>query len=359
MEAQAVLKTPEIKQGSSKALPPPPPAAVQAALGFENITIDWLAGDGSDRCYYRIFSKGQPSYVLMQLSETDATQLRNNQYDWVTIATLLNDCGVRVPKTVKVLPEYSALIIEDYGNVMLESLVMEKYQHADWASITKFYEQCFSVISNFLAISKSGNSPWEKRAFDQEKYFWEMKFFKQNFLELELSGTISKKEYDVFLEESLALSQYLAKFSKWFIHRDFHSRNIMIKDEQVAILDFQDARIGSASYDLLSLCFDSYVPFPKNFRLELFELGRASIAKNAGPDVAEEIDAHWKACLLQRQLKAIGSFGYLSNVKLKGDYLKYVRPALETVSAELVADKRWEFISTKLISKIQKAFIKK
>jgi aminoglycoside/choline kinase family phosphotransferase len=134
------------------------------------------------------------------------------------------------------------------------------------------------------------------------------------------------------------------------VHRDFHSLNVMVKNGTLAVIDFQDARIGPSAYDLVSLCFDSYVPFNNEQRMELMQNGIKHIGKKLGAEMQKEVEAHWKPMLLQRQLKAIGSFGYLTMVKKRGDYLKYVRPALATLANDLVFDQRWAFLSKDLLS---------
>jgi aminoglycoside/choline kinase family phosphotransferase len=124
----------------------------------------------------------------------------------------------------------------------------------------------------------------------------------------------------------------------------------MIHDAHTAIIDFQDARLGPPSYDLVSLVFDSYVPVSHQARLELLEFGFEVMARlPAGADLVTRARAEWRPMLLQRQLKAIGSFGYLTVDKLKGDYLKNVAPALQTLFDAGVQDARWPFLSGKLL----------
>ena len=108
------------------ALPPPPPRAICQALSISELTIEWLAGDGSDRCYYRISSPElMRSYVLMQLSGQDAKALRENGYEWIQVGKLLAKSDIFVPKTVATMPDYAAIIIEDYGDIMMESRVLD------------------------------------------------------------------------------------------------------------------------------------------------------------------------------------------------------------------------------------------
>ena len=338
----------------TNALPPPKPADVSRAVGVREITIDWLAGDGSDRCYYRIRSPQLPgSYVLMQLSESDAKNLAHGEYDWVKMCRLLDECSIRVPRLVKLIPDHAALVIEDYGDVMLETVVHELMRSGDFKGVDAFFELSFGIIAAMLVIPRSKDAVWCQRAFDQERLTWEMTFFLKHYVDSTHGVALSAEERAAFLRESEELARFLGGRPQYFVHRDFHTRNLMVRDGELAVIDFQDARLGPAAYDLVSLCFDSYVPLTLERRLELMALGINHIAKHGGNKLGTEIGTHWQAMLLQRQLKAIGSFGYLTIAKKRGNYLRYVLPALMTLDSEVVADERWPFISTTLIERMR------
>ena len=162
---------------------------------------------------------------------------------------------------------------------------------------------------------------------------------------------LNQAEQEAFEKESEALSDFLSKSSKYFVHRDFHSRNLMAKSEKLAVIDFQDARFGPPSYDAVSLCFDSYIPLNEADRVKLMEF---FIQSTDDAKIKSEIKDTWQAMLLQRQLKAIGSFGYLSVKKNRGNYLKYLQPALATLQPSIVGDSRWPFLSQTMI-KMMKA----
>ena len=85
-----------LSKPSENRLPPPPIDTLKETLGINYITVDWLAGDGSDRCYYRITSSDlDHSLVLMQLSSSDAHLLDNDKYDWITIISMV---FIRTPR---------------------------------------------------------------------------------------------------------------------------------------------------------------------------------------------------------------------------------------------------------------------
>jgi aminoglycoside/choline kinase family phosphotransferase len=338
----------------SNALPPPSPKDISRVLGVETLTVEWLAGDGSDRCYYRLFSpEREGSMVLMQLSGADAQALKDGGYDWVKIARLLSASGIFVPKVIAAMPDHAALVIEDYGDVMLEGKVFELADKGDSQGIRALYKQASAVVAKFLAIPKDPQASWCKRGFDAERYLWELNFFVQKYVEPVAKITFTPAERQQFAAEAKSLAKTLAADMKWFVHRDFHSRNLMLRGDKLATIDFQDARLGPASYDLVSLCFDSYVPFGAETRREILADGLATIEATVGQDAGKAARALWKPMLLQRQLKAIGSFGFLTIDKQRGDYLKYVDPALKTLEDVELDDARWPLLTGELLKRLR------
>ncbi len=336
-------------------LTPPPPQAVASALRIDHLTIEWLAGDGSDRCYFRIRSPElRKSLVLMQLSGSDADNLKKGRYDWVDVSKLLKSKNISAPSCVAILSEHAAIIIDDYGDLMLETIALDLAKKNSLNGCLHLYRQSLETIGRFLDIKATSGDVWTSRAFDQARFEWELNFFVSKYLVPVAHYKLSTQEEADFNNDIRAISSYLAQASRYFVHRDFHSRNIMIHDDRVAIIDFQDARLGPPSYDLVSLVFDSYVPLSPETRMSLLEEGLEVIEKLAGTSTCDRARDEWRPMLLQRQLKAIGSFGYLTVDKRKGDYLKNVAPALQTILDAGVQDVRWPFLSGKLLQILAK-----
>jgi hypothetical protein len=128
----------------------------------------------------------------------------------------------------------------------------------------------------------------------------------------------------------------------------------MLKEQDLAIIDFQDARLGPATYDLVSLCFDSYIPLTESERIDLLNLGLGVLRRQLPNLSTQELEDGWRPMLLQRQLKALGSFSFLTNKKFRGNYLAYVSPALQTLSTKIIGDSRWNFISGPMLEQVQR-----
>lgn len=336
----------------SKTLPPPPEWAIAQALGVEKVSTSWLAGDGSDRCYYRIHA-AERTFVLMQLSGDDALQLQKDGYEWVKIGRLLHDHGIFAPQTVATLPDFAALIIEDYGDLMMETKALEGLERGDRAGVLGLYRQSFDILGRFLAITEKGQSNWTDRSFDAARLDWELHFFQEQFLKGVLNWSLSPAEQKAFDRGSKVLAETLSSKSNYFVHRDFHSRNVMVKSNKLAVIDFQDARLGPATYDLVSVCFDSYIPLRANERRQLVLEGCDFLVDRVPGLSRQLLLEEWGPMLLQRQLKALGSFGYLTTQKNRGNYLKYVPAALETLSPDNVGSAAWDFLSVAMIEGIR------
>lgn len=346
--------TNSFQRSPSGVLPPPSPDVVAKSLGISKLSIEWLAGDGSDRCYYRIRSSEiLGSHVLMQLSGSDAQALKDNGYDWIHVADLLSKRGICIPKVIVALPESAALIIEDYGNDMLESVVYRHAKEGNFEAIRHLYQASFQILARLLLIHSDEKQCWNTRQFDHERYLWELNFFFNQFFRTQEQKAFMSEHRLELEKEASALSFALSPLSSYFCHRDFHSRNILKLKDKLAIIDFQDARLGAAAYDLVSLCFDSYVPFEAPFRDQLLKDGIKTLSAICGSQVGEEIEASWKAVLLQRQLKAIGSFAFLTYEKKRGNYMNYVPHAVRTLTEANLEDDRWPLLSGLLLQHIE------
>ena len=318
---------------------------VQRTLRLPVTGITLLAGDGSDRLYYRIHTHGK-TYVLMSLSAEDGERLSHNCYDWVEVAAVFTANDIPYPRIVATIP--NAIIIEDCGDQTLEHKLVQ-----DSVLTSGLFARCFSIIADFIKIAGDTKCIWKRRKFTADSYLRELEFFRDTFLDRALHLKLSPAARRSLQVDFTRLSTHLEKFSRFFVHKDFHSRNIMVTKGKLRVIDFQDACVGSPLYDLISLCFDSYLPLSLSTRLELFAAGRRKVEQFLPPTAQAENDAHWAALLLQRQLKAIGSFAKLTIIANKGNYLRYVQPALATFPLDHIASRRWPFISTTLIAMME------
>lgn len=313
-------------------------------LNCSSVSCIPLTEDGSNRQYFRIAPNNtSKTFILMQVHGQDAMDLSTGQYSWLRIAELLKTHKVLVPGNIQILSEYDSILIEDFGDQCLDNYV----KSASKEQVEKRYTQVGENLCRLLNIPPDYQSTWSRRGFDYYLLKKELDFFKDQYL----SNSPSLRKFEkagLLTEELSALAEDISKIPQHFTHRDFHSRNLLVYENQIGIIDFQDARWGPAAYDLCSLCFDPYVNFDFETRETLFSRILNQISQRLGNSIPQEIQENWRNVCLQRLLKAIGSFAFLTK-KGKRDYTQYIRPTLEILEKTQSQNTTWAFIIHELL----------
>jgi aminoglycoside/choline kinase family phosphotransferase len=169
-------------------------------------------------------------------------------------------------------------------------------------------------------------------AFDVEKLMWEMDFFIKHFLEAYRGVLLSDEARNALRKEFAVMVQALAAEPRVLCHRDYHSRNLMLHNEELYIIDFQDARMGPDTYDLVSLLRDSYVDLPEQ---TVDELTAYFLALKGETDKEAEFKQRFDLMALQRNLKALGTFGYQTTARRNPVYIQYIPRTLRHVRNNL------------------------
>lgn len=289
----------------------------------------------------------------MQVHGQDASDLKLGSYSWLTIGDVLRKNGIFVPGIRNLLGDYDSLLIEDFGDTTLD-LRISQLNETETRSL---YKNASQILSEFIRIQPETSSSWSRRGFDYALLHRELEFFKAQFLD-SLPEFQNSRDSLHFHQDIETLSRYISKLPQYFAHRDFHSRNLMYFRNSLGVIDFQDARWGPAAYDLCSLCFDPYVPLGLESRRAIFNEALAILEKNNGSQLKEEIKQSWHAVALQRMLKAIGSFAFLTR-KGKRDYRVYIAPTLEILHHFLPPDEQWPYLRGELLPKLLKNFNEK
>ena len=173
-------------------------------------------------------------------------------------------------------------------------------------------------------------------AFDRDKLMWELNFFVKHFLEAYRGVAISPAKRTALAEESLVIADELAAEPRVLCHRDYHSRNLMLHDRRLYIIDFQDARMGPDTYDLASLLRDSYVDQSEE-RVDELIRGYLKLggAKHATSDAFSEYRRRFDLMSVQRNLKALGTFGHQTTSRNNPVYIQYIPRTLSYVRTNL------------------------
>jgi N-acetylmuramate 1-kinase len=292
-------------------------------------SIIQLAGDASARRYYRVI-QDEKTWVLMSWEPFNAAE-----YPFLSVQRHLNSCHVQVPEVVGLGESLGVLLLEDLGDLTLERKFWEGSKQE---SSEDFYNKTIDELIKIhdVATYSEVKSTASVTKFDTAKFLWEMNYAKNNLLEgllnIKLNETIASELDAAFIDFCSVLDQK----PKVICHRDFHSRNVMIKRNKVYIIDFQDARLGPVQYDLVSLFKDSYVDMSDEFASKLmnYYLDNSKVKKQVGFS-REEFERTYELQSLQRCFKACGSFASFMNQRQDKRYLKYLTPTLKRVMKSL------------------------
>ena len=292
----------------------------QSGLAARKSKVVALTGDASTRRYFRVIPSDGPSIVLA---------LHDGPIDYATlpfvaVANLLSRMPLPVPEVLGHADLLGILALEDLGDVTLQSHV--------GAATPSEHEALYRQAVAFIGVLQDRGAELltpsdvpSQLAFDVEKLTWEMDFFVKHFVEGYRGAVLSAGERSALAREWAEIVEELASEPRVLCHRDYHSRNLMVHGGQLYVIDFQDARMGPDTYDLASLLRDSYVDITD---LELDSFIAYFLAVKGATD-AVEFRRRFDLMALQRNLKALGTFGYQAAARRNPIYIQYIPRTLK------------------------------
>jgi len=293
-----------------------------------------LTGDASDRRYFRILLRGAPPQVLA----VHPGALEFDRLPFVNVATLLRAMDIPAPRILGHADPLGIIALEDLGDVTLQAHLGA----ASPAEHAALYREAVTLIASLQTRGAAFASPQYTPygiAFDEEKLTWELQFFIKHFLEA-YRGVVLTPAGRQLLDRAFAdLARELAAEPRVLCHRDYHSRNLMLHEGKLYMIDFQDARMGPDTYDLASLLRDSYVDFTEEQVEELLAFflalkGASAHHSMSGAD-AREFRRRFDTMALQRNIKALGTFGFQTTNRGNTVYIQYIPRTLNYVRANL------------------------
>ncbi len=311
---------------------------ISAQIGTPEFAIVQLAGDASARRYHRVI-QDEKTFVLMSwepFSQAD--------YPFLSVQRHFSHCHVQVPEIVAIGESLGLLLLEDLGDLTLERKFWESSKQENSED---FYLKTIDELIKIhdVATYSDFKSTASNTKFDTAKFLWEMNYAKENLLlgllNFKFTDSVAK-ELDAAFNSFCGL---LDQQPKVICHRDFHSRNVMLKRNKVVIIDFQDARLGPAQYDLVSLFKDSYVDMNEDYAAKLinYYMDNSRIKKTSGFS-HENFSKIYELQSLQRCFKACGSFASFMNQRGDTRYLKYLAPTLKRVLKSLAHFPEYDII---------------
>lgn len=301
----------------------------------EEVQVTPLTGDAGNRAYYKLALPDQSTFVLCKYVQGEEESFKN----FVYISALLQKNHIHSPEVLLYDTKNKLMIIDDLGSTDLEA-DFKKTQSLAGHKKTLDSLLKLQSVEDRLALR-----------FTKEKFLWELNFAKKYLSEVFKLNTLDDESLDQEFDE---ISHILTSQNvEVLTHRDFHSRNIMIYQNETFMIDYQDARMGNIFYDLTSLIEDTYVDLSEDQKKELIDY----YLDKSGYDSDERFYFLYHLQALQRSIKAAGSFAFLKIEKNKDRYLQYLKPSFKNIFVYL--EKLNDFNAIKdLIKKCDEANLK-
>ncbi len=284
--------------------------------------LTMVAGDASFRRYFRVY-QNRVSYIVM-----DAPPSHENAELFVQVAMAFAQAGINVPEIIDSDLENGYLLLSDFGDQPLQSLLTEKPD--DWLPV------CLDTLLTLQ--NQGGQHLLELPEYSDELLLQEMSLFPEWFITAFLQEKLTSQEEEQLQQLYRILIDSALNQPQVWVHRDYHCRNLMKVDERkLGVIDFQDAVLGPITYDLVSLLKDCYIRYP---RMTVRNYLEKYYIQLVGHELYfQDIDCFERAfdfMGLQRHLKVLGIFSRLSLRDGKHEYLQdlplvynYAREVLE------------------------------
>ncbi len=317
--------------------------------GFsDRATVSVITRGGSDRHFLRVEEEGLSAIVLVQPGG-------GPEFDrYVRIGDFLRENGVPVPGFYSIC-EDGAVVMEDLGDIHL----VDALETADPQAELAFYRDCIGILHRLQSTvtdTEKESGTLADMIFSEEILLGETDYFSREFV-TNFAGVEIPRGWD---EERKELAAELASHPAVFMHRDFQSRNIMVKDGTLRIIDFQTAHRGPGMYDVASLLKDPYHPLEAGTRKTLLmELYYRFIGDGPEPKGGfEGYNDRFILAGIQRNMQALAAFSFLGIRKDKKDFLEFIKPGIGLLEEGLTESGRFP-VTSSLVARIKDEIIER
>lgn len=283
----------------------------------DEIKITPIEKGGSDRRFYRVRCSAEQSLILVKYNRD-----REENRHYVEIAQFLESHEIRAPRIYYHDADEGLIWLEDLGESDLFS-----YRGESWMVRRAFYESALDEsrklhrLPESVCIEMRQHLPVE---FNAALYTWEQSYFFENCLGRFFKIDQAKVDQVAQLPAFAGIAQSLAELPRVLVHRDFQSQNVLVRNGQAYLIDFQGMRPGLAQYDLASLLYDPYVDLSEAERNELLE-------HYWGQKPSADFLRTLKLCAMQRLMQALGAYGFLGLVKGHKHFLEHIPKAVNSL----------------------------
>ena len=299
-------------------------------LGASVSKIDKLHGDASYRTYYRAAMEDGSTYIVMQMPEgkqSVSEEITNfngthEELAFINVHKFFTRCELPVPAIVKDGSRGNILVLEDLGDTLMWNLVDDKPVEVKKEWYTRAIDLLITMQERTEKLRDDSCVAF-KRSFDETLFNWEFDHFREYCIEVRLNKQLTEEDRSLFDAFTRTISTKIRHFPYGFTHRDFQSRNLLLKNDKLYMIDFQDALLGPQVYDLVALLRDSYVVLPSELVQELVEY----YADKRGFD-KEKTCKKFDLVTVQRKLKDAGRFVFIDRVKKNPKFLPNIPASL-------------------------------
>ncbi|MFN0140484.1 MAG: aminoglycoside phosphotransferase family protein [Pyrinomonadaceae bacterium] len=287
-----------------------------------------LTADASTREYFRIDWKDKPAIACVYPEPFDP-----DDQTYLDVTKLFLAAGLPVAEIYDFDGELGVIVQEDLGDCVvrdrMSAVTVEQRSRIRNEAIT-----LIARIQTATGLAHEMNSIASRLRFDKEKLLWELNYFKEHYFTTYKRKPLEPETDAKLSAEFAELAAKLESYASVLCHRDFHAANLMIdRSDKMRIIDHQDARIGSAAYDLVSLLLDRITDLPSPEWLAQKRRYFLNVRTTLGlPKLDEAEFAHeFRLQTLQRCLKAAGTFSYQSAVRGKTYFEPFILPMFRIV----------------------------
>ena len=286
-----------------------------------------LTPDASTREFFRINWNDKTAIACVYPEKIDANLPQ------IDVTNLFLAANLPVAEIFDFDLDSGIIVHEDFGDTILRDILLNTNEK----NRNDLLERSIDLIAKIQAATGKAfetNSIASRLKFDEEKLLWELNFFKTHYFENLKKRPLSAANDKSMTKEFVELARELESYAKYLCHRDFHAANLMIDNKQdLKIIDHQDARIGSATYDLVSLLLDRVTEIPSDEWLDEKKKYFLNARKNLGlePIGSTCFDHEFDISAIQRCLKASGTFANQTANFGKTQYVDFIKPMFRIV----------------------------
>ncbi len=286
--------------------------------------IQKLPQTASYREYYRISFDNQ---TIIGVFNED---FKENEA-FISFSKTFNDLKLNVPVVLYEDLAENVYLLNDLGDTTLYSLIhANKHDYASSPHLVNIYKRALEELLRFQIVADKiidYSFCYPRALFDRQSILWDLNYFKYDFLKLARIG------FDEQLLENdfQKFSSFVASVNTdYFLYRDFQSRNIMIKDEELYFIDYQGGRKGALQYDVASLLFDAKAEIPNPLREELLN-HYLEVLESKYNLSRDEFMKSYYAFVLIRIMQAMGAYGFRGLFEKKVHLIKSIIPATKNL----------------------------